>query len=1059
MLARFGAQERRRRLMQGALAFLIVLGVGPLVLLSLDLALGPPEWARTALVGTYLLALAVAGGSALIFVLAGPSEEELALMIERRSPRDFHNTLIAAVQLPEAGTTAVSGISASLVEATRESAAGTLEGIDLTRLSHYQLAQRLAIAAAVVGLFCLPAVFRGKDRLTYRYLVLAVPKEQVPVSFKVQPGSTKVLKGARLDITAEVVGLPADGDPVVLHRWQSGQEPERFEMRRQPDGKYSLFFPTVTEAFGYRLQSGLFESPQFQITTVLPPEIRTLTLTYRRPEYTRLPKQVQKDPPYDITALVGTEVDLAMEPTKALKSAWIDVFGTHVPLVSGTSGAGPLGATLTVSQSGDYVIHLQDQDGFENPSPPRFQIYAIQDQVPQVVLLKPGTDLSLQPSELTTLPLKIYAEDDYGLAKVTLKAKFRQRNDFKYEETQKEYPITLPPGSQAQVTLDHVWDLTQKVLQPGDSITYWVEATDQAPAAKGLSRAGLSKTYLIDLPLAVDVANEVSKEQKEEVDNLAELANRQKVVEERLNKVMRDLGRSRKVTYKEKKELEQLVAKQSEIKKKSEDLSQRMQQVLDTMRKHELVDPGSIEKLGEIQKLFSEVASSKMKELMNQMRDLMQQSQLDPEKLEELSKKFNKKDYSKQLDRILESLKRLKSKQELQRISQELDAMTKMQEQLRSETARRTQQKENTSELAKSQEDLEKRADQLFKDVKQQSEQMKVAMPEVAKQLEQMQNESKHQELSKEMQEARNELKQQHGQQAFQHQSQALQQMNQMRQQMSEAQSQMNQKQMSIDLEAVKTLISLGLAVSRIQEEVTTAADSRAAVAESRKGQLELAGLQYGASRGVLEFERGFEKGFADEVMFKNIFLDQISQIVNEMEEAKDNFENSRLYSGRQLARQSLSRLNIVLLKLLELLDQMNNQSQGQGMDGFFDQMEKMIQNQRQLNQQTKRLQEQGQQGTQFFQQMMMQQALEQQMIREALEKLSKKYGKAKELLGKMDGLGDDMKDLEERLKKLDPSDRTQEKQEHVLTRMLELNTSAKTQGESRKRKAEAATA
>lgn len=1055
LVHKYGRQERLRRFFESTLALVALAAVGPLVLLGVDLLLAPAEWVRAGLVAVYLLAVAMAAATGLAHLILGPGRDELALQIEKRSGADFHNTLITAVQMPDPTQAQAAGLSGALVEAARGVALERLEKVELGRLTDFGKVRRLAGLAALVLLIAIPAVHFGRDRLDYRYLSLAMPRPTMPVTFEIEPGDVKVLAGSRLEILAKVDGLPADRAEVHLLKWDGAGEPERFELGHREDGRYALLFPTVPEGFRYRLQAGLFESPLFAVTTVSPPEIKALTLTYHRPVYTRLGKQIQKDPPYDITALIGTRVDLSLEASKPLSAGWVEALGARVDLTA--IDKGPHQATLEVSQSGDYVIHLKDQDGFENPSPPRFQIYAIQDQLPQVVLIKPGSDLSMKASELTTIPLKIFAEDDYGLEKLSLKARFRQQNDFKTEEYEKNYPLDMPEVAGNQVTLDHVWDLREKIMQAGDSITYWIEARDQAPRAGEATVVGVSKTYRIDIPLALDLAEEVSEEQEKDIENLTDLVKRQKQVEERLGKVMKDVKRSRKMTYKEKKELEQLLSKQEEIKKKSEDLSQKMAKALETMRKHDLVDPGSLEKLQEIQKLFSEVATSKMKEMMNQMRDLMQQMQLDPEQLEQMSKKFDKQDYSKQLDRILENLKRLKQKQEIDRMGAELDDLMKKQEELREETARRTQEKEPLGDLAQNQEELEKRAESLFKQMEEQSKALESTFPEQSKQLAEMQSESRRKELSEEMKSAAEQMKQKNGPQSVQHQSKAMQQMSQMREQLSDVQQGMQQKQMSLDLEAIKTLLYLGLGISRVQENVVDTAENRVLVNETRKDHLQLAGLQYSASRGVVEFERQFEGAFKDDVNFKNLFLEQISQMVEEMDEAKDNFENSRLYSGRQLARQTLSRLNVVLLKLTELLEHLQNQQQQSGNDSFFDQMEQMMQKQRQLNQQTKRLQ-QSPQDSEMFKQMMMQQALEQQMIRETLEKLADKFDKAKELLGDLDKLGEDMKEVEDSLQKMDGSERTQEKQEEIYSNMLEFTKSHREQGQSRKRKAEAAT-
>ncbi|MBI4865048.1 MAG: hypothetical protein HY815_33040, partial [Candidatus Riflebacteria bacterium] len=751
--------------------------------------------------------------------------------------------------------------------------------------------------------------------------------------------------------------------------------------------------------------------------------------------------------------------------TKPLAAARLVVPGGIVSLARGRSTTEWTGS-MAITTSGQYYVELSDTEGFRSPASERYQILALEDKVPRVLVLEPGKDLSIKANELTTIPVKIDVADDFGIRQVTLKCKLVQKIEYNYMTSDESISVAAPAatGGRTQLTMDYTWDLSNRMLQPGDSIAYYVEAGDYCPSkkAKGADQTpdpghvGVSKTYTIKVPYPTELFSRVAEEEDSQIASVEDLADRQRALEDKVEKVLKDVKTGREVGYKEKKELEQIVARQAQIKEKAMDVAQRMKDTLATLQKNELVDEGTLKKLGEIHQLFQEVADSKMKEHMEKLREMMQSMRLDSEQLAKMMQQFDKSRYSKELDRILKSLRRVKQRQELDHMVRKADELIKKQEEMRTRTASKIQDKSSTQDLSKDQEELARDVDKLVKKLPKLAKEMESEYPQTAQALDQLHRETQQSPPEENLKQAASDLKQNQGSKAYKEQSTALQKMEKMRGQLKSAQAEMKKKQVEIDLQALIRMLNNGLAISSEQELVQKEAALGTSAPDLRRVCLKLAGRQYAVLRGSYQFEKEFDSTFDDEVMFKTVFLSQISQLTEDMYESKKLYEETRLHSAKQLSERSLTRLNVILAKLMEVMQQLQDQQCAQGMESFFDQMERMAQQQRKLNEKSQRLKPQ-ESMTPFMMEMMQQMAGEQEVIRKSLEEMAAKYDKAKNLLGNLDELGKEMKDVEEALKKFDRSAQTRDKQEKILTKMLDYSKSIHKQGQSEKRPAEVA--
>lgn len=246
------------------------------------------------------------------------------------------------------------------------------------------------------------------------------------------------------------------------------------------DGKVAYTFPEVREALTFYISGGDETTDAVQLSVVERPYLKSIVAHYKFPDYAGLPDKTS--PSGQLLGLEGTQVRLVFESSLPVKRAVFALDKTapeEMPCRQDAGGT-KFEKALMLREDGAYTVELHDAHGFREAKPERYEIRVIPDNVPEVELLAPGTDVVATRNASFEVALK--ARDDFGLKSVEL---LYQVND--------AAPVALSDRvtgpirqsgklSEARFT----WDLRKmEELPDAASITYFVRAQDINPTGRG----------------------------------------------------------------------------------------------------------------------------------------------------------------------------------------------------------------------------------------------------------------------------------------------------------------------------------------------------------------------------------------------------------------------------------------------------------------------------------------------------------------------------------------------------------------------------------------------
>lgn len=466
---------RRRALLQGTaltVGVLAVWGIGLLLLHSV--AEVAPAW----LVGGAACGVLVGIGLAVQYVVRPAfrriPDRQMALYVEEQIP-SLEDRLNSAVEIddPEAARRAHGVVVDRLID----DAARRARSVPLTTVVDRHRERLLAAVSGAALVLFLAVGYTSLDDLRVSFATAdlnALVSTSQPL-MTIEPGSVEIEQGASQEVIVTL--QEATERDVVLH-YRSGEGDWQKATMQAALGEpaYLHEFLNVQAPIEYFVEHDEHRSDPFSITLYEFPAVSQIDVTYAYPEYTGRASHTDENTG-DIRGLTGSTVTLDVATTGSVVQAEMVLDdGRTRPLRE--AGDGQFRGTLQLEQDGFYRIHLTDREEKHNKFPEEHSIVAIDDERPLVSVTEPQRDVRVNAIDEVLVAAR--AEDDIGVR--DLRLRFAVNGG-------EEQTISLVDSDEARpstVEGDHLFFLEDYQLEPGDVISYFVEAGDafhDTPAA------------------------------------------------------------------------------------------------------------------------------------------------------------------------------------------------------------------------------------------------------------------------------------------------------------------------------------------------------------------------------------------------------------------------------------------------------------------------------------------------------------------------------------------------------------------------------------------------
>lgn len=953
-----------------------------------------------------------------------------AAWLEERAP-ELRSRLVNALEMAPTvrGQSATRGATSTdlMAEVVRD-AETKVSQLDLPALVPSTLTRTWRQAAvAVAAVWALSLVFaRGPLSDAGWALLHPVAAAERAVTLHVWPGDVTLEPGADLLVEARVTGAPK----APQLRVQLGGSEERIEMKsgrapgsglREDLGEaYWARVPAVAASGTYEVRAEAVTSPLYRVGLAGQAAPVAFEIHYQYPAYTGRAPEVQSAPRADLVALTGTRVGVTVLLDRDVESVRWSLDGE----VQRESPRRWVGETI-LRVDGEYEIVVQDG---ENSARETYRMEAIPDRPPVLTVLEPQRSLDLPAGQ--KLPLSIAATDDYGLLDWHLIV----RLGADAPEMREKMPGWSGEPNETQAAA--IWDLSPLGLLPGQEVTFFLEVRDNDRVSG--PKATRSPPLVVRFPLLSEIYEEIEAEHATAADQLERARRDAEELARQVEDANRELDRQRPgrqsgSSWEKQQAARDVAERQQEIADRLSEMQESFERAAESAAEHDVFRQEILAKMQEIARLMRELESPELRDAMQKLQEAIENS--DRRAMEEAMRQLelNQKELLENLERTKELLERIRQEERLDSAARRAEELAERQEELNRQMEG-AQDEAKREQLAAEQERAQRDAESLRRDLEELSKELAESRRQEAAQESQEAAEELEQTAEPKMQEAGESLQQGQRQQAQQSGQQAQQSLSETAQRLSDASQQMGQQIDQEQVAAVRRAAQDLVNLSQRQEDALQDGEGGRPQAQRQKD------LQEGAER-VADDLRDVSK---DTPFLDGKAGQKLEEAMRRLERASEAFERGDQSEGEQQGEGAASALNEAVIALRETEQSMcQGQNPGQNPSGR-QQLQQMIGQQTQLNRDTQSLADQLAQQQRLLasdQASVQEMAARQEAIRRGIEESMAESGDG-DVLGNLDEAKREMEEVARRLAREDLDRETLERQNRILSRLLDANRS-----------------
>ncbi len=447
-------------------------------------------------------------------------------------------------------------------------------------------------------------------------------------------------------------------------------------------------------------------------------------------------------------------------------------------------------------QSTQYSI-IPFNQFISSPKPMVYELTVIPDIYPSI-----QADFVTDSSMWGMYYFKGSISDDYGFKKLDFVLKYAK-------DSVKTIQIPIQPNILNQ-EFYFSYDFSTLKNYSG-TVEYYFEIWDNDGIYRSKSTKSAIKTFTIPDKKEIEkfrqeatqsIINQLSQTEKASSDMINEL-----------KKLQQNILNSQNISWEQTQKFQQLIQQQQQLEKTLKQLAEQNKQKNNLLNTFTEQDLQLLEKQQMIQELLENLLDDELKKLMQQLNEMMKN--MDKNKLNELTQEFKMQteEINKELDRVLELLKKFDIEEKMKSLAENLENLAKQQEQLSEQSldrktptdtlqSRQSQQKQEFENLKKQYQDIMKQNNQLSEPFSMQSFQ------------------EEQQSIEQNMQQGEEDLQQNDRKGASKKQKNAANQLKELSQKMQQMMQQNAEQQEAEDEESLKQLLENIKQLSFAQEEI-----------------------------------------------------------------------------------------------------------------------------------------------------------------------------------------------------------------------------------------------
>lgn len=898
------------------------------------------------------------------------------------------------------------------------------------------------------------------------------------IKFEVTPGDIKALKGSSLVITARINSL----DPSLTineiefitenlsteNKWVITKK-ETLKNYNSEKNTFTTVLENINTETKYYFSYKDIKSSTYKISLLDFPAVTSLKVVVTPPNYTRIQQFTLENTDGNILCPEGSQIEFFITSNKELSSAGIEFLEdksaqkdteNKINFISFNTEKNTANGKITINQTTNYRFVLRDNEGAINKGDNTLQIKVIYDSPPQIRIIEPiQSEYSLKGEKSIIIRTRI--SDDYGFSSLSLYFNITNKNS-SASPVFNSIPIPIQNKEASIVEVPYLWYLPS--LKSGQQIEYYLEVTDNS----GKSTKSEIRHLIYVSP--IELLKNTEKYTGEIKQRLNSILEDIKNIENEIAELSKNIEKSEELGVNEalkKKELEEKVER---IQQNLDALEKNLNQTLDELKQNNVLSEKTLKQFLELQEQFNKINTEEFREMLKKLQKALKSDNPKEFRDELRNINFDEEAFRKQLEEIMKLMYKIENLQKFGDLTKQLNEITKKQQELKEQTklADKNNQEE-TNKLSEKQAELKNELNNFKNNLNNLLENIKKTKDDLnTDDLERIKQKLESKKTSDKMNKSSQQLKEGNLKESEETQEDIMEDLNELNEEMMDA--------LENALDTENFLMKMMNKLKGIKNDIAQLSKEQGDLKEKTKNSNQLGELSSEQKNLKSKLSKSIDEIFEltkDGLQLPPELGKELGEAFRRMEQAEKNLTQSD--KGQALPNQEKAKES--LDKTLEMLDNLLSQLEEQAKTGnkkgntsrlsqLMERLAQLISLQQGINGQLQKLALDGNKGTdgkgRFDNDIQKKDQIEklklqQEQVKKSLEELNAEFEKEKKrtgekLLGDLKEVEKDMEQIIKDLSEYKIDQKTIERQNKILSRMLEFQLSQREKDFEQKR-------
>lgn len=719
-----------------------------------------------------------------------------------------------------------------------------------------------------------------------------------PFKFTVLNDSLYVKKGSDFTLEVKAAGQYSP-DQIMIN--YGGND---YYMEKKSTGYFTYDFKGLNNDIDFRLHAAEVKSGNYEIQVLPAPTILDFEIFVDAPDYTGVEDQKLLNSG-DLNIPVGSKINWSFSTIYLDKLTMVfDTIEYNTEKLSGK-----FLFEKKIMNSTKYTVNVKNEFFDENTGI-NYQINVIPDLFPTI-----NVDDVVDTTDISIVYFNGFVDDDYGFSSLSFVCKPGEDSDSLIKVA---IPFSRNISSQ---DFYFAYDFASLETDGGNISYYFIVGDNDAVNGVKYSRTREMQFIVPGSDDLQNLSSETNKKTEEKIDQAKDVSNQ---IRKDIEELQRKLINEQMTSFERNQIMQQIMDNQNKLENLMDEINKeqsKLQQYKEQFSKNEDL----IKKQEEINELMESIMDEEMQKLMEELQKLMEE--FDKDEFFDLAEdiEFSSEEMEKQMDNTLELLKKAEVEERVDKTIDDLEKLAEKHEELSEQTKNKELSQE---ELQKKQEEHQEEFDKIMEDYQEtldKNEELKEPMD--------LDNfEQEKQEVSESMEQSEQKLEENKNKKASQSQQQSSKSMQEMSEQMQSMMSGQSAEQMQENMEDIQQVLENLITFSFDQEDILTNQKSLNIRDPRYKEYI----VKQKNAQNNFDIIRDSLDAMAGRIPeLGPLVSKEVSQIYKNLGIIMDEISDNRRYkvdAAQQLVMTSANNLALLLMEMLEQMQQqMSMQMEGEG--------------------------------------------------------------------------------------------------------------------------------